>query len=84
MPNDAKDCPLIFVNSVEVQGSLNGVCNVLLAQARFVPEGEGKVGVEKSFVADLRFDLFVAQNLRDALDKILADQVKPAPTKMDS
>jgi hypothetical protein len=84
MPTNANEAPLIFANSVEVHGSLNGVVNILLAAARFVPADGGTVNVEKSFVADLRFDLLVAQNIHDALTKILADQVKAAPQKMDS
>jgi len=80
----AISAPLIFANSVEVHGSLNGICNLLLAAAQFVPKDDGTVNVEKQYVADLRFDLFMAQQMHDALGKILADQVKPAPQKMDA
>jgi hypothetical protein len=80
---DAKSAQVIFCNTVEVHGTLNGVCNVLLGVAHFVPDSDGKVTVEKSFVADLRFDLYCAQQMHDALSKLLADQVKPAPTKSE-
>lgn len=76
--------PLIFFNSVDVHGSLNGVCNLLLTAAQFVPQADNTVTVEKQYVADLRFDLFAAQQVYDALGKILADQTKPAPQKMDA
>lgn len=68
-----------FVNHVAVNGFLNGVCNLSLSQSRFVPSGEGnKVALEHHIVLDLRFDLFCAQQIRDALDKIIADNTKPA------
>lgn len=64
-----------FVNSVSVQGSLNGVCNILLSVACFLPDGE-QVKVEAKPVVDLRFDLYCAQQIRDALDRILSEQTK--------
>lgn len=76
--------PLIFFNSVDVHGSLNGVCNLLLTAAQFVPQPDNTVTVEKQYVADLRFDLFAAKQIHDAIGKILDDQTKPAPAKMDS
>lgn len=80
----AISAPLIFFNSIEVHGSLNGVANLLLAAAQFVPKDDGTVTVEKQYVGDLRFDLFAAQQMHDALGKLLADQVKPSPQKMDA
>jgi len=76
-----KDLPVTFVNTLEVQGSANGNVNLLFSVAKFMPDGD-KVVVEKDFVLDLRFDLFCAQAVHDALTKILAENTKP--TKMDS
>lgn len=70
------DAPLIFVNSLEVHGTLNGVVNMLLSTARFLPDGE-KVTAKSEHAVDLRFDLFLAQQIHDALGKILAEQTKP-------
>ena len=71
------DAPLIFVNSLEVHGTLNGVVNMLLSTARFSPEGD-KVTAKSEYAVDLRFDLFLAQQIHEALGKILAEQTKPA------
>jgi hypothetical protein len=76
-----KEIPVVFVNTLEVQGTLNGVVNLLFATAKFIPDG-AEVAVQKSHTLDLRFDLFCAQSVHDALTKILADNTKP--TKMDS
>jgi hypothetical protein len=73
--------PTIFVNSLEVHGTLNGVVNMLFSTAQFLPSGE-KVDVHKTYVLDLRFDLFCAQAVHDALTKMLAENTKPA--KMNS
>jgi len=77
--SETKDTPLIFVNSVGVQGSLNGIVNLLLSQARFMPNNAGEVKIEIVHVVDLRFDLYCAQQIHDAIGKILEDQTKPAP-----
>lgn len=65
-----------FVNSVSVQGSVNGVCNLLLNVACFIPDGNGGVTVEVKPAVDIRFDLFCAQQIYDAIGKILAEQTK--------
>lgn len=68
-----------FVNHVAVSGFLNGVCNLSLSQSLFVPAGmDTKVTMENHIKVDLRFDLFCAQQIRDALDRIIADNTKPA------
>ena len=76
------ETPVLFVNTLEVHGTLNGVVNLLFSTANFIPGEGAKVDVQKSIVLDLRFDLFCAQAVHDALTKILADNTKPA--KMDS
>lgn len=68
---------IIFVNNVAVSGFINGVCNLSLSQSIFVPEGT-KVGMESYTAVDLRFDLYCAQQIRDALDAIIAANTKPA------
>lgn len=65
-----------FVNSVSVNGFLNGVVNLSLSQARFVAHGS-EVELKSDVVVDLRFDLHCAIQIRDALDAIIADQTKP-------
>ena len=78
---DPKDAPLTLVNAIEVSGHANGIVNILFSRAVFIPNIE-KVTAEKVYPLDLRFDLFCAQQLRDALDQILKEQV--TPKKMDS
>ncbi len=78
---DPKDAPLILVNAIELSGHNNGVVNMLFSRAVFIPLSD-KVEAEKVYPLDLRFDLFCAQQMHDALSKILAEQTKPA--KMDS
>lgn len=72
------DTPLFYVNAVEVHGSLNGVVNLLFSTAKFSPGESNDVKVTKYLAVDLRFDLFCAQQVHDALGKILAEQTKPA------
>lgn len=68
-----------FVNNVAVSGFLNGVCNLSLTQSLFVPDDtDTRVALEHRVALDLRFDLFCAQQIRDALDKIIAENTKPA------
>lgn len=71
-----QETPVVFVNTLEVHGTLNGVVNLLFSTARFVPAEGDKVVVQKSDTIDLRLDLFCAQAVHDALGKILADNTK--------
>lgn len=78
-----------YVTGLAASGFLNGVINVAFSTARFLPETKVVDGEPKATVvmadyisANLRFDLFVAQQLRDALDRILAQHTKPE--RMDS
>lgn len=75
-------CPVVFVNAVAVNGFQNGVVNVALATFGFTPSetpGETEVLADSHITANLRMDLFCAQQLRDALDRILRENTKPAP-----
>lgn len=73
---------VVFVNSVAVSGFANGICNFAFTTARFTPQVEdGKPAVvlaDEYISANLRMDLFCAQQLHDSLASILAQQTKPA------
>lgn len=75
-------CPITFVNTLAVSGHNNGVVNLAFSTASFLPKQDGDqtiVAVDEFISANLRMDLFCAQQVRDALDKILAAQTKPKP-----
>jgi hypothetical protein len=78
---------ITFVNSVAVSGFNNGICNIAFSTAEFVPgtDKDGKAVVDaKEFIsANLRMDLFCAQQLHDSLASILAQQTKPAKEGMN-
>lgn len=69
---------ITFVNSVAVSGHNNGVVNVCFTTAEYIPNG-GKVDVAEFISANLRMDLFCAQQLHESLAKILAQQTAPGP-----
>lgn len=76
------DVPVIFVNSLAVRGFLNGVINLAFNSAQFLPEtidGETKVTSQDVITANLRMDLYCAQQVYEALGKILQEQTKPTP-----
>lgn len=73
---------IVFVNSVAQAGFLNGIYNVAFSTAEFVP-GENGPEAREFISANLRMDLLCAQQLHDSLSKILAQQVKTAPSKTD-
>ena len=76
------DVPVIFVNSVAVSGHGNGVCNFAFTTAAYLPQ-DGKVVPAEFISANLRMDLYCAQQLHDSLANILAQQTKPAPKEMN-
>jgi hypothetical protein len=81
-----KDVSVIFTTSLAVRGFSNGIINLALNQAQFLPEeidGKVQVTAQEVIVANLRMDLFCAQQVYEALGKILADQTKPAPSKSE-
>jgi hypothetical protein len=78
--NDEK-CPVTFVTGLAVRGFNNGNINLALSVAQFLPEeidGKVQVTAQEVIVANLRMDLFCAQQVHEALGKILEDQTKPA------
>lgn len=77
---------VVFVNSVAVSGFANGICNFAFTTARFTPQvedGRASVVADEYISANLRMDLFCAQQLHDSLASILAQQTKPAPTQVN-
>ncbi len=83
---------VVFVTDLAVSGFMNGVINLAFATAQFVPieviDDEASidnprtktvVSRESVITANLRMDLRLAQILRDRLDELIEDQIKPAP-----
>lgn len=73
--------PVIFCTSLAVRGFSNGVCNIALQQAQFLPEeldGKVQVTTQEVIVANLRMDLYCAQQVYEALGKIIHEQTSPA------
>jgi hypothetical protein len=81
-----KDVPVVFTTSLAVRGFSNGIVNLALNQAQFLPEeidGKVQVTTQEVIVANLRMDLFCAQQVYEALGKILAEQTKPAKSEVN-
>lgn len=72
---------VIFVTGLAVRGFANGVVNLALSTAQYLPEtieGETKVGVQEIVTANLRMDLFCAQQVHQALGAIIEQQTRPS------
>lgn len=70
---------VVFVNTLAVSGFSNGIVNLAFATANFIPEEEDgaiKVVPDEFISANLRMDLFCAQQLRDRLDQIIEENTK--------
>ncbi len=65
-----------FVNQLLGVGHVNGVVNVAFATALFSIGPEEKIVPDLVVSSRLRMDLFAAQQLHDALGRILAQNVK--------
>lgn len=81
---DPQDLPKpLLVNNLAVHGFLNGILNLAFTAANWYPvpdpnnPGQGTVAIHEPVVLDLRMDLMCAQQLRDALDKIIEQNTKP-------
>lgn len=86
MDNDAN---VTFISNLEVIGFVNGVINMALSTSQFVPkmvpiDPDSTAGAhhlvvvpEAKITANLRFDLWVAQIIRDRLDEIIQENTKP-------
>jgi hypothetical protein len=80
------DAPIVFVNSLAVRGFLNGVINLALNTAKFLPEdvnGETKVTSQDVITVNLRMDLYCAQQVYEAIGKILQEQTRPTPKEVN-
>lgn len=74
-------CPVVFVNTLAVSGFNNGICNLAFTTASFIPqdeEGKVVVALDEFVSANLRMDLLCAQQVRDALSKIIEANTSPA------
>lgn len=70
----------IFVNTLQVNGFLNGIINLAYSTAKWYPQQDGDktvVAVSEPITADLRMDLMTAIATRDALDRIIEQNTKP-------
>lgn len=76
------EVPVVFVNSVTQTGFSNGIYNVAFSTARYTPIADdlGKlVPAANEFIsANLRMDLYCAQQLHASLTKIIEQQTSPA------
>lgn len=70
--------PVIFVNQVAGAGHYQGVANFTFATAQFTPNDDGTVDNDVIISSRLRMDLACVQNLRDACNTILEQNLKPA------
>ena len=70
--------PVIFVNQVAGAGHCNGVANFTFVTAQFTPNDDATVDSDPIISARLRMDLACVQQLRDACDTILQQNLKPA------
>lgn len=68
---------ICFVNTMTVSGFLNGICNLSFTTARFTAVGD-KVEPDEYPSLYLRMDLACAQQVHDALGKIIEANTKPA------
>lgn len=76
--SDPRAVRTVFVNQLVNSGHLNGVVNVTLATAQFTAQPDGSIAPDLVVAARLRMDLYVAAQLRDALDKIIAQNTEPS------
>lgn len=67
-----------FVNQLINSGHSNGVVNMTLAVAQFTPTEDGEIVQDLTVASRLRFDLFCATQIRDALTAIIEQNIKPA------
>ena len=67
----------VFVNQLAGSGHLLGVANLTFATAQFTPRDDGTVDSDMVISCRLRMDLLGVQQLRDACDTILQQNLKP-------
>ena len=80
MPDQKYVAPT-FVNSVAISGFLNGNVNLALATIHWFPvegdDGKLAVSAKEEIAVDLRLDLYCAQQLHDALGRIIEANTAP-------
>lgn len=69
-----------FVNSMTVSGFLNGNVNLSFSTARFSAMLDSTVEADEYPSLYLRMDLACAQQVRDALDRLIEQNTKPKMT----
>jgi hypothetical protein len=76
---DPDNVPVKFVSLVGGAGFLNGVINLTLLTTRWTPDTlpQDQVPPDLVVCSRLRFDLAVAQELRDVLNKQIEENTKP-------
>lgn len=78
-----KDAEVTYVTNLAVNGFNNGIVNLCFVTAHFLPTRSGDqlvVATAEAVSANLRFDLYVAQQVHEALGRILAEHTKPKVT----
>lgn len=81
MPDQKHVVPTL-VNTLAVNGFLNGIVNLAFSTAHWYPSIDAKSGnvavaIAEPITVDLRMDLACAQATRDALDRIIEQNTKP-------
>lgn len=81
----AKDnAEVVYVTELAASGFMNGVINVAFVTYQFLPavddDGEPIVAPAPVISANLRFDLLLAQQLRDRLTVIIDENTKARTT----
>jgi hypothetical protein len=82
------DVEVVYVTELEASGFLNGVINMAFSTYHFIPqyapaeegEAEGRLVIAPAprISANLRFDLRLAQIMRDRLNDLIEENTKPA------
>ena len=84
---EPKDLPRpVYVNTLLLNGFLNGICNLAFATASWYPrQGDGKVevAISEPITVDIRMDLSCAIATRDALNRIIDENSKPNPSAVN-
>lgn len=79
-----KELPVTYVTGIATYGFLNGIINVLLTTARWMPrpiinddgDPDFQIATEIVPAADLRMDLLLAQQLHAALGSLIEEHTK--------
>lgn len=83
---DQKHVVPTFVNTLAINGFLNGIVNLAFSTAHWhaVQDGDAvKAANYEPVTVDLRMDLACAIATRDALERIISEQTKPKPGSMN-